>query len=877
MSNYNNLKTAIQQVIKQNGKQEITGDILQSTLLAMVNSIGENYQYVGIATPELDPGSPDQNVMYITSQNGVYANFNNLQVENEIAVLTFNGEWAKQTIYSLETINDVRSRASQTYENLAAIEASGESNPNKIYIDGETMQPYIYKDGKFVPSKGGDGSNKILDWNTDVATTRKKIQLSDRKSGLQISYNSPDYGWVNEQYIGTSFTDTEWVKDINWKYINQTPNIATGLYENVSLSDDILDWEQGMLSIEGTLTPGYDAYTSDFISVVPGANIIEFVGRGSYGGSYWPVILGYSKNKEVVRTLLELGNSDISVPVTTNYVEIPSDVYYVRLCCRIPAYDTAQNTFRKISIDERAKLYINEKLLTPNNLISQGASPSNTGGNFISRTNTVDYFPIIEGMTIYTNARGTQSAGGVVLYDSGKSFIENMPLFYDNEIDIEQAYTFTKEDIERGVAYLRAGFFGVSNPSFYVKYQNEPLDLRYIPYLIAKHGLANIGERRVKSTLIQHNYNTATLQEDGKTIISTANNQYFHIRDDDYTNKSLNSAINGGLIFAKFKLISIQAEGVDEVKLSVYLGHPFGSAKVGEEVTVFLYSGNESVISGYYIPSGNGYITISNPSTWELVKWIFIPISNQILKELFSINPLPGSIGTYDAGYLFQYDNFIDKLFDTNKPYQVSNLSLKSERSRKRLLSTFYTGKTYTSFGDSITQGTGGGYVSLIADYFSMNLNNLGVGGSRPHGTDPTTGNPGNLRDEQLAKITEDTMLVTISGGHNTWKTSDDINSLDRSNSIGAFNYAIDYIREHFPMAVILLCPTRTNQTMYDDYRKIGENKQVPVIPTDDETLIGWERDKTLKLLRYDNVHFTRFGNVRFAALCISEIEKLIF
>lgn len=156
MSNYNNLKTAIQQVIKQNGKQEITGDILQSTLLAMVNSIGKNYQYVGIATPEFDPGSPDQNVMYITSQNGVYANFNNLQVENEIAVLTFNGEWAKQTIYNLETVNDVKSRASQTYENLAAIEASGETNPNKIYIDGDTIQPYIYKGGEFVPFKGGN-------------------------------------------------------------------------------------------------------------------------------------------------------------------------------------------------------------------------------------------------------------------------------------------------------------------------------------------------------------------------------------------------------------------------------------------------------------------------------------------------------------------------------------------------------------------------------------------------------------------------------------------------------------------------------------------------------------------------------------------------
>lgn len=110
-------------------------------------------------------------------------------------------------------------KASQTYDNLAAIESSGETNPNKIYIDDETGQFYIYKNGQFVPSKGGDGSNKILDWNTDVATTRKQIPLSDRKSGLQISYNHPNYGWINEQYIGTSFTDSEWVKDYRWEKI----------------------------------------------------------------------------------------------------------------------------------------------------------------------------------------------------------------------------------------------------------------------------------------------------------------------------------------------------------------------------------------------------------------------------------------------------------------------------------------------------------------------------------------------------------------------------------------------------------------------------------------------------------------------------------
>lgn len=47
-------------------------------------------------------------------------------------------------------------KASEVYENYDAIEASGETNPNKIYIDGETMIPYVYKGGEFVPFSGGN-------------------------------------------------------------------------------------------------------------------------------------------------------------------------------------------------------------------------------------------------------------------------------------------------------------------------------------------------------------------------------------------------------------------------------------------------------------------------------------------------------------------------------------------------------------------------------------------------------------------------------------------------------------------------------------------------------------------------------------------------
>ena len=46
---YENLKSAIKQAIKQNGNQEITGPILQSTLLSVVDNIPEVVQETGEA------------------------------------------------------------------------------------------------------------------------------------------------------------------------------------------------------------------------------------------------------------------------------------------------------------------------------------------------------------------------------------------------------------------------------------------------------------------------------------------------------------------------------------------------------------------------------------------------------------------------------------------------------------------------------------------------------------------------------------------------------------------------------------------------------------------------------------------------------------
>lgn len=75
MGNYEQLKAAIAAVIKANGGQEITGQVLQNTLKTLISQIGVNATFAGIATPSTTPGTPDQNVFWIASTPGEYVNF----------------------------------------------------------------------------------------------------------------------------------------------------------------------------------------------------------------------------------------------------------------------------------------------------------------------------------------------------------------------------------------------------------------------------------------------------------------------------------------------------------------------------------------------------------------------------------------------------------------------------------------------------------------------------------------------------------------------------------------------------------------------------------------------------------------------------------
>lgn len=117
MSNYNSLKATIHANIKQNGRQEITGQILNSILYQMVNILGTGYQFAGVATTATNPGYPDAKVFYIANGKGTYTNFGGLEVtEDDVVILYWDSSWHKEAtgIASQAKLTELKSKVYQS-------------------------------------------------------------------------------------------------------------------------------------------------------------------------------------------------------------------------------------------------------------------------------------------------------------------------------------------------------------------------------------------------------------------------------------------------------------------------------------------------------------------------------------------------------------------------------------------------------------------------------------------------------------------------------------------------------------------------------------------------------------------------------------------
>lgn len=89
---YDQIKESIKAVIKENGNYEITGNVLQAVLLSMVDTLGPEFQFLGIATKSTVPVVVEGNSFYITTEVGTYTNFKNSGnttiTVNQLGILT---------------------------------------------------------------------------------------------------------------------------------------------------------------------------------------------------------------------------------------------------------------------------------------------------------------------------------------------------------------------------------------------------------------------------------------------------------------------------------------------------------------------------------------------------------------------------------------------------------------------------------------------------------------------------------------------------------------------------------------------------------------------------------------------------------------------
>lgn len=179
MANYANLLATIATNIYQNGRGEVTAEMVKTAMDAAVASLGAGYQFMGIATPSTNPGTPDQNVFYLASTAGIYANFNNIEVYDSdvCCVLKWDGNWSKQVIdfpvYIKE--NEIMFSIGNELYDIFQIDGAGEI---KTRAFNSKDVPSIVNIGKLF---------EIADENGSVI-----LRITDNGDILTKSFNSKD-------------------------------------------------------------------------------------------------------------------------------------------------------------------------------------------------------------------------------------------------------------------------------------------------------------------------------------------------------------------------------------------------------------------------------------------------------------------------------------------------------------------------------------------------------------------------------------------------------------------------------------------------------------------------------------------------------------
>lgn len=175
--NYNGLISYVEHNIKANDNREITGNIMQQVLKAVINELGAGYQFAGIADEETEPPTTDAKIFFVCGA-GIYTNFSQgLEVpKGSIGILKYDSVWSLGTI-SIEFDTDSIADGAITEDKIG----DGAVSEDKLSQDLQSILSNLQTEGyKF---KG------VATLNETPATPNVSVFVIASQVGTYSGYN----------------------------------------------------------------------------------------------------------------------------------------------------------------------------------------------------------------------------------------------------------------------------------------------------------------------------------------------------------------------------------------------------------------------------------------------------------------------------------------------------------------------------------------------------------------------------------------------------------------------------------------------------------------------------------------------------------------
>lgn len=188
--NYDELKRNIADVVKPNGNQEITGQIMQDALFALIENLGEGWQFGGAVRPSDVPAlGADVRGFWLAVEKGVYTDFGGVEV-TELSAIVYGDGWGVLPLGVAFGV-DTEAEIGALSERVRALEADGSVTTSRI-ADKAVTTDKIAAGAVSIDKLNTDLQSKVNDNVKFVEQTLTAGQKAQARKNIDVDYLTED-------------------------------------------------------------------------------------------------------------------------------------------------------------------------------------------------------------------------------------------------------------------------------------------------------------------------------------------------------------------------------------------------------------------------------------------------------------------------------------------------------------------------------------------------------------------------------------------------------------------------------------------------------------------------------------------------------------